>query len=190
MKAKQYADGALLRFSSTQRCACASGLPPPGLTTKYVTCDLAPKKEVSRKLMLPRSPAGARGESRPGFEAVAGPVGPGAGPELVVIGSSGEPEPPHDATARLSAITSSRQMERNAADTTAYLYRHGRRADLRADGADVFSVHLRGKAEADRVRAESDRAWTIVRPGSLTDEPGTGNAGEDPIETAIAIRLA
>ena len=41
-------------------------------------------------------------------------------------------------------------------------------------GDDVFSVYLRAKGEADRALAESDRAWTIVRPGSLTDDPGSG----------------
>lgn len=42
------------------------------------------------------------------------------------------------------------------------------------DGDDVFSVYLRAKAEADAALSASDRAWTIVRPGSLDDEPGTG----------------
>jgi uncharacterized protein YbjT (DUF2867 family) len=41
-------------------------------------------------------------------------------------------------------------------------------------GDDVFSVYLRAKAQADAALAASDRAWTIVRPGSLTDEPATG----------------
>jgi len=40
------------------------------------------------------------------------------------------------------------------------------------DGDDVFSVYLRAKAEADRALAASDREWTIVRPVSLTDDPG------------------
>jgi uncharacterized protein YbjT (DUF2867 family) len=40
---------------------------------------------------------------------------------------------------------------------------------------DVFSVYLRAKAEADAAVAASDRAWTIVRPGSLTDDSGTGS---------------
>jgi uncharacterized protein YbjT (DUF2867 family) len=44
------------------------------------------------------------------------------------------------------------------------------------DGDDVFSAYLRAKAEADRALADSDRAWTIVRPGRLTDDPGTGRA--------------
>jgi nucleoside-diphosphate-sugar epimerase len=39
---------------------------------------------------------------------------------------------------------------------------------------DVFSVYLRAKAEADQALAASDRDWTIVRPGHLTDDPGTG----------------
>ena len=41
-------------------------------------------------------------------------------------------------------------------------------------GGGTFEVYLRAKAEADRALAASDRAWTIVRPGRLTDDPGTG----------------
>ena len=41
-------------------------------------------------------------------------------------------------------------------------------------GDDVFSVYLRAKAEADEALAASDRHWTIVRPGMLTDAPGEG----------------
>ena len=44
------------------------------------------------------------------------------------------------------------------------------------DGDDVFSVYLRAKAQADAALVASDRGWTIVRPGFLTDEPGTGRA--------------
>jgi nucleoside-diphosphate-sugar epimerase len=39
---------------------------------------------------------------------------------------------------------------------------------------DVFSVYLRAKAQADAAVQASGRDWTIVRPGRLTDEPGTG----------------
>jgi uncharacterized protein YbjT (DUF2867 family) len=42
------------------------------------------------------------------------------------------------------------------------------------EGDDVFSVYLRAKAQADEALRASDRAWTIVRPGPLTDDPGTG----------------
>jgi uncharacterized protein YbjT (DUF2867 family) len=41
-------------------------------------------------------------------------------------------------------------------------------------GDDVFSVYLRAKAEADRAVASGGLAWTIVRPGPLTDDPGMG----------------
>ena len=44
---------------------------------------------------------------------------------------------------------------------------------------DVFSVYLRAKAEADAAVQASDRVWTIVRPGGLTDEPGTGRVRID-----------
>jgi nucleoside-diphosphate-sugar epimerase len=44
---------------------------------------------------------------------------------------------------------------------------------------DVFSVYLRAKAGADAAVKASDRAWTIVRPGRLTDEPGTGRVRID-----------
>jgi nucleoside-diphosphate-sugar epimerase len=37
---------------------------------------------------------------------------------------------------------------------------------------EVFSVYLRAKAEADEAVMASDRAWTVVRPGYLTDAPG------------------
>ncbi|HEV3378477.1 MAG TPA: SDR family oxidoreductase, partial [Thermoleophilaceae bacterium] len=46
-------------------------------------------------------------------------------------------------------------------------------AESPPDGDDVFSVYLRAKAEADQALMDSDRDWTVVRPGMLTDEPGT-----------------
>jgi nucleoside-diphosphate-sugar epimerase len=49
-------------------------------------------------------------------------------------------------------------------------------AESPPDDDDTFSVYLRAKAEADAAVSSSDRAWTIVRPGMLTDEPGTGRA--------------
>jgi nucleoside-diphosphate-sugar epimerase len=47
-------------------------------------------------------------------------------------------------------------------------------AESPPEGEDVFSVYLRAKAEADAAVQASDRDWTIVRPGGLTDDPGTG----------------
>jgi uncharacterized protein YbjT (DUF2867 family) len=53
---------------------------------------------------------------------------------------------------------------------------------------DVFSVYLRAKAEADAAVIASDRDWTIVRPGFLTDDPGSGRARiqTDPIRDRVS----
>jgi nucleoside-diphosphate-sugar epimerase len=52
-------------------------------------------------------------------------------------------------------------------------------AESPPDGDDVFAVYLRAKADADRALAASELAWTIVRPGSLTDDPGAGRVRID-----------
>lgn len=62
----------------------------------------------------------------------------------------------------------------------------------------VFSVYLRAKARADEVVMGSDLDWTVVRPGRLTDDPGTGKVqlarhvakGEIPREDVAAILAA
>ncbi|MGB0097650.1 MAG: SDR family oxidoreductase [Solirubrobacteraceae bacterium] len=46
-------------------------------------------------------------------------------------------------------------------------------------GDDVFSVYLRAKADADEAVRTSELAWTIVRPGGLTDDPGSGRVRVD-----------
>jgi uncharacterized protein YbjT (DUF2867 family) len=48
-------------------------------------------------------------------------------------------------------------------------------ADPAHQGDEVFDVYLRAKGEADAyVRGLDALDWTILRPGSLTDDPGTG----------------
>jgi nucleoside-diphosphate-sugar epimerase len=47
-------------------------------------------------------------------------------------------------------------------------------ADPERPGDDVFSVYLRAKGRADAELAASGLAYTIVRPGALTDDPPTG----------------
>jgi len=39
---------------------------------------------------------------------------------------------------------------------------------------EVFAAYLRAKAASETALRESDLDWTILRPGRLTDEPGTG----------------
>jgi uncharacterized protein YbjT (DUF2867 family) len=47
-------------------------------------------------------------------------------------------------------------------------------ADNPPPGDDTFAVYLRAKAAADDALAGSGLDYTIVRPGSLTNDPGTG----------------
>ena len=71
-------------------------------------------------------------------------------------------------------------------------------AESPPEGDDPFSVYLQAKAEADAAVAASDRAWTILRPGRLTDEPGTGRVrlqaealrGEVPRDDVAAVLAA
>jgi uncharacterized protein YbjT (DUF2867 family) len=47
-------------------------------------------------------------------------------------------------------------------------------ADANAAGDDTFQVYLRAKGRADDAVRASGLDWTVVRPGGLTDDPGTG----------------
>jgi uncharacterized protein YbjT (DUF2867 family) len=48
-------------------------------------------------------------------------------------------------------------------------------ADPRHEGDEVFDVYLRAKGAADAyVRGLDALDWTVLRPGSLTDDAGTG----------------
>jgi uncharacterized protein YbjT (DUF2867 family) len=40
--------------------------------------------------------------------------------------------------------------------------------------SEVFQVYLRAKSEADAAVRATELDWTIVRPGGLTNDPGTG----------------
>ncbi|MFK0254098.1 SDR family oxidoreductase [Streptomyces sp. NPDC090445] len=48
-------------------------------------------------------------------------------------------------------------------------------ANAQHEGDDVFDAYLRAKGEADdHVRTRLGLEWTVLRPGSLVDDPGTG----------------
>jgi uncharacterized protein YbjT (DUF2867 family) len=64
-------------------------------------------------------------------------------------------------------------LDATAVDSSHYVMLSGMGVDDPPAGDDVFSVYLRAKAEADAAVTASDRDWTIVRPGGLTDESGT-----------------
>jgi nucleoside-diphosphate-sugar epimerase len=54
-------------------------------------------------------------------------------------------------------------------------------------GDDVFSVYLRAKADADAAVAASETDWTILRPGALTNDAGSGHVRLD--ETSFRGRV-
>jgi uncharacterized protein YbjT (DUF2867 family) len=45
---------------------------------------------------------------------------------------------------------------------------------LAEDTDDTWRAYVEAKRDADAALRETDLAWTIVRPGGLTDDPGTG----------------
>jgi uncharacterized protein YbjT (DUF2867 family) len=45
---------------------------------------------------------------------------------------------------------------------------------LPADTGDVWRAYVEAKRDADAALRESGLAWTIIRPGRLTDDPATG----------------
>jgi uncharacterized protein YbjT (DUF2867 family) len=68
-----------------------------------------------------------------------------------------------------------------------------------AAGPEAMRPYLAAKAEADAALAASGLAYTIVRPGSLTDDPGTGRVdvstdlgrrGPIPRDDVAAVLLA
>ena len=52
-------------------------------------------------------------------------------------------------------------------------------------GGEQMRPYLEAKAEADRRLADSELDWTIVRPGSLSDDPGTGQV---TVTTDMSVR--
>jgi nucleoside-diphosphate-sugar epimerase len=66
-------------------------------------------------------------------------------------------------------------LDATAADATPYVIVSSVGAENPPPESDeeVFSVYLRAKAAADAAVMASDRPWTVVRPGALTDDSGT-----------------
>jgi nucleoside-diphosphate-sugar epimerase len=75
-----------------------------------------------------------------------------------------------------------------AAEVPRYVIVSSIGAESPPEGDDVFSVYLRAKAEADQAVMSSDREWTVIRPGRLTDEPGDGDVrvDTDPFRTDVS----
>jgi nucleoside-diphosphate-sugar epimerase len=113
-------------------------------------------------------------------------AGPGSGPERKWTVDYG-------AAVKLIAAAKANGIDR-------YVLVSSRSADPDAPGDDTFAVYLRAKGKADAELRASGLAYTIVRPGGLTDDPGTGrvNAGEhvedgrisrDDVAAVLAVAL-
>jgi uncharacterized protein YbjT (DUF2867 family) len=87
-------------------------------------------------------------------------AGPGSGPER---------KRTVDLEGALKLIDAARQTS-----VKRYLIVSSIGADDPSSGSEQMRPYLEAKAEADRAVADSGLDWTIVRPGSLTDDPGTG----------------
>jgi len=61
-----------------------------------------------------------------------------------------------------------------------YVIVSGMGADPEAADDGGFGTYLRAKGQADKKLTESGLAYTIVRPGGLTDDPGTGLVAAAP----------
>jgi uncharacterized protein YbjT (DUF2867 family) len=61
-----------------------------------------------------------------------------------------------------------------AAGANRYVMISSMGADPSSSGDDVFSIYLRAKGEADDALRASGLDHTILRPGGLTDDPGSG----------------
>lgn len=88
-------------------------------------------------------------------------AGPGSGPERKWTMD-------HGGAVKLIAACRANGIER-------YLMVSSRGADPDAPGDDTFAIYLRAKGQADADLRASGLAYTIVRPGGLTDEPATGH---------------
>jgi uncharacterized protein YbjT (DUF2867 family) len=94
----------------------------------------------------------------------------GAGP-----GSGSERKETMDYGGAVKLITAAKQT-----GISRYLIVSSVGADPEVRGDDTFSVYLRAKGRADEAVQASGLDWTIVRPGGLTNDAGTGrvNLGE------------
>jgi uncharacterized protein YbjT (DUF2867 family) len=131
-----------------------------------------------------------------GEDEVATAVGPadavvfaaGAGPGS---GSDRKWSMDHGGAVKLIAAAKTNGIER-------YLIISSMGANPDAEGDDTFAVYLRAKGRADADLAASGLDYTIVRPGRLTDEPGTGRVrigervgrGEIPRDDVAAVLVA
>jgi uncharacterized protein YbjT (DUF2867 family) len=104
-----------------------------------------------------------------------------AGAEVVVFAAGAGPGsgPERKRTVDLGAAVKLRDAAL-AVRARRYLMVSSMGADDPARGSEAMRPYLEAKAQADAAVSSSDLEWTIVRPGMLTDEPGTGSVTVGP----------
>ncbi len=121
-----------------------------------------------------------------------------SGSDAVVFAAGAGPGSGADRKLTMDRDGAIKLLHATAADSSRYVMVSAVGAEHPPDGEDVFSVYLRAKAGADAALAATDRGWTIVRPGRLTDDPGTGSVridsapfrGEIPRDDVAALLAA
>jgi len=99
-----------------------------------------------------------------------------AGADAVVFAAGAGPGSGAERKLTLDRDGAIKLLEATAASATPYLIVSSVGAENPPPDSDddVFSVYLRAKAQADAAVMASERPWTVLRPGALTDDPGTG----------------
>lgn len=110
-----------------------------------------------------------------------------AGSDAVVFAAGAGPDSGAARKLAMDRDGAIKLLEATAPEASRYVMLSGIGVEDPPGGDDVFSVYLRAKSEADRAVIASDRDWTIVRPGRLTDETGTGRVriGSEPFAGEI-----
>lgn len=136
-----------------------------GMGTEPVVCDLerATVEEIARAVERADAVVFAAG------------AGPGSGAERKLTMD-------RDGAVKLLEATAERRVPYAIVSSV------GAESPPPPEDEEVFSVYTRAKAEADAAVQASDRDWTILRPGRLTDDPGTGRVrlDVDPFRGEVA----
>src|SRR5919199_3150390 len=147
----------LTRTLSERGAEVASMIRTPGHETDVreaggepVLCDLeaASEQQVAERIASADAVVFAAG------------AGPGSGPDRKWTVD-------HGAAVKLIAAAATNRIGR-------YVMVSSIGADPSREGDDTFSVYLRAKGQADVELQASGLDYTIVRPASLTDDPGSG----------------
>jgi nucleoside-diphosphate-sugar epimerase len=101
------------------------------------------------------------------------------GAEVVVFAAGAGPGSGAERKMTMDRDGAIKLLEASAQGRARYLMVSSIGAEAPPSGDAVFSVYVRAKAEADAAVMATDRDWTIVRPGALTDDPGTGRVRID-----------